>query len=95
MTTIVPGPYDTEQSTHTAPLLVETATATPGGGVYSRINREHLLAACQDAGVELGTFDLRILNWLAGYEAATAQVVIGLIGRAYAAGIERGRNTRA
>jgi hypothetical protein len=95
MTTIAPGPYDTEQSTYTAPLLVETATATPGGGVFTRINRDHLLVACQDLGVELGAFDVRILHWLAGYEAATVQVVIGLIGRAYAAGIEQGRNIRA
>jgi hypothetical protein len=43
-------------------------------------------------GVELGAFDVRILNWLAGYEAATVQVVIGLISRAYAAGVEQGGN---
>jgi hypothetical protein len=86
------GPYDTAESTYAAPLMVETFLAIPGGGVFTRINREHLTAACQDVGVELGAFDVRILHWLAGYEAATVQVVIGLISRAHAAGIEKGRS---
>lgn len=42
----------------------------------------HLEDACASAGVELGAYDRSILEWLAGYEPSTVQVVIGLIRRA-------------
>ena len=42
----------------------------------------HLEEACAAAGVELGAYDRSILEWLAGWEASTVQVIIGLITRA-------------
>lgn len=84
------GPYDTEQDTYDTPLWRAWRDLWPGErdyGVESRdLALQHLLAACDAAGVELGAFDRRILTWLAGYEAASVQVVIGLINRTYAAG---------
>jgi hypothetical protein len=76
------GPYDREGQAHT------DAVTAAGGASWptATVRRERLLAACADAGVELGAFDERILTWLAGYEPATVQVVADLIGRAYAAG---------
>jgi hypothetical protein len=48
---------------------------------------QHLLDACADSHVELGTYDRRILAWLSNADYSTAQVIIGLIRRAHASGI--------
>jgi len=77
------GPYETELATYGAPL-VRTVTQS------DTANRQHLLEACKNAGVDLGTFDASIVAWLARWEPATVQVVIGLISRAYAAGVKAG-----
>jgi hypothetical protein len=45
-------------------------------------NRALLRAAASRAGIELGTYDWEIVDWLAGFEVATAVVVAGIIGRA-------------
>lgn len=55
--------------------------------VADRINDGLLLAALQQAGVELGACDRRIVAWLAGWEPYLVQVVIGWIERAHAAGM--------
>lgn len=55
-------------------------------GVLAERNRARLVDACQSAGVALGSFDGRVLAWLASYEPETCVVVAGLITRAYAAG---------
>ena len=41
-----------------------------------------LTEACEQAGVQLGAWDERILAWLAGWEDSTCAVVAGLIRRA-------------
>lgn len=95
MTATPLGPYKSERDTYTAPLLAESGLTTPGGGVYRALNRIALLNAIRAAGVRLGDFDLRIVEWLCGLEPSTVQVVIGLIGRAHQAGLnQQGRNDR-
>jgi hypothetical protein len=84
------GPYRTEGDTYREPLHVAW-TALNQGPVRSRdLKLDHLRQACADAGVELGAYDDRILTWLAGYEPSVVQVFIGLISRAYAAGLVQG-----
>ena len=41
---------------------------------------------CEMAGVELGTYDRRVLRWAAGYEDSLCGAIAGVILRAYAAG---------
>ena len=86
----VMGPYETERQALAEPLAQEVDALHRSGRVRSgdpdRLVRgtqlRHLEAACEDAGVELGAHDRRVLAWLAGHEASTVQVVIGLISRA-------------
>lgn len=81
------GPYATERDTMASPLGAAIRVTRPELGSYRAIQMEHLRQACAGAGVELGAYDERILAWLATYEPATVQVVIGLISRAHAAGL--------
>lgn len=93
------GPYETEQQTWAEPMPRELRDLHDADRIRSgdpdHVARDavlrHLLAACAESDVELGAFDHRILTWLAGGEDSTAQVVIGLIRRAHAAGREQGR----
>lgn len=99
-TTAAPfGPYETEGDTLGQPMNLELRrlhaanlikSGDPdnlaGGTVFG-----YMSAACDTAGVTLGAFDRRTLAWLAGWEVSTAQVLIGLIYRAYASGVEAGR----
>lgn len=45
-----------------------------------------LLDALIAAGVSLGAYDRRIVEWLAGWERETGIIIASWIGRAYAAG---------
>lgn len=83
-------PYETERDTFDSPLHRDIRALTPVRGVHELVIRRHLVQASVDAGVDLGKFDGRVLTWLAQGEATTAQVVIGLISRAYAAGRKAG-----
>jgi hypothetical protein len=91
------GPYETEQDTHAEPMPQAVRDLHRAGLIRSgdpdRLARDtvlsHLIAACHDAGVTIGARDRRTLQWLARGDTSTAQVVIGLISRAYAAGLSR------
>lgn len=76
------GPYQTAAEVRAVPLVRDTYAIAPHGGSTAVENERRLLGACQDAGVQLGAYDRRILSWLAGYEPETVQVVIGLVARA-------------
>jgi hypothetical protein len=78
----VRGLYETAAEVAAEPLVRDTHLIARGGGDMDAENQLRLLAACQDAGVQLGAYDRRILAWLSGWEAETVQVVIGIIGRA-------------
>jgi hypothetical protein len=88
------GPYETEQQTHAEPMPQAVRTLHRTGRVRSgdpdRLVQatvlHHLLDACHATGVALGARDLLTLEWLARGDTSSAQVVIGLITRAYAAG---------
>jgi len=88
----VHGPYETERDTYDSPLQRDVQALTPGQGVHEPVIRRHLLLACHSAGISLGDYDSRVLTWLAQGETSTAQVVIGLISRAYAAGRKAGES---
>jgi hypothetical protein len=87
------GPYENERQTSTEPMPQAVRTLHDAGRVKSgdpdRVVRDtilgHLLHACEDTGMDLGAYDRRVIVWLSGGEVSTAQVVIGLISRAYAA----------
>ncbi|GLW32249.1 hypothetical protein [Actinoplanes regularis] len=88
------GPYETEGAAAAEPLGLAVRNLHENLG-HHNIGRDvrdlqlsFLREACADAGVELGSYDERVISWLAGFEPATVQVVIGLLGRARAAGAE-------
>jgi hypothetical protein len=87
------GPYQSERDTWSEllPARVRKELHSRLGqdltGLSYDISLSHLLASCESAGIELGAFDRSVLDWLAGWEPSTVQVVIGLVARAYAAGV--------
>jgi hypothetical protein len=91
------GPYETEQDAWSAdmPRAVAELRAAEGGVPEDRAQTlkairsakiHALVDACFAADVKTGAFDDKILRWLSGWEDATVQVMIGLIGRAYESG---------
>jgi hypothetical protein len=90
----VPGPYASEQETHTDLIpdavarLHRAGRVRPGDPDHEVRDTVlwHLTRACTSAGVELGVYDRRILTWLAGCEPSTVQVIADVIARAHAAG---------
>jgi hypothetical protein len=88
----VTGPYETEREARGASLWVIRDKGT--GYDMAMSNLDDLTHAATDAGVVLGAYDRRILEWLAQYEPATCAVIAGLITRAYAAGTADPKNVR-
>jgi hypothetical protein len=79
------GPFETERQALDTPAVravFTTFEAAPGQGRMQPPNLPMLRAACEEADVELGAYDLRILAWLAGWEPQVCAVVAGLITRA-------------
>ncbi|WP_433478129.1 hypothetical protein ACQPZP_14510 [Spirillospora sp. CA-142024] len=75
-----PGPYETEQQ---AAEMTRDAYGHPDfPGHMKAYNRARLTQACESAGVELGAYDLRILEWLSVWEPEVIAVVAGMIVRA-------------
>jgi hypothetical protein len=73
------GPYESDREAHRAAIRLG-GPARPGWSILSdEQNARMLIAACEAAGVRLGSWDLRILSWLAGFEDSTCAVVAGLI----------------
>ena len=70
------GPFETERAARHAGY--QGSTEHPGSSAL--LGQLH--AACYRSGVELGAYDRRILEWLAGWEPATVAVIAGLITRA-------------
>lgn len=96
------GPYETEQDTYEEPMprelrrlhdAGETKSGDPDYKVRGTVLK-YLVSTCDTARVPLGAFDRRTLAWLAGGEEGTAQVIIGLIYRAYVSGVHAGRVAR-
>ncbi len=78
----VTGPFATEAEAAAAARALG-GPPEPGWSILSEEQRLAMLtAACGQAGVALGAYDRRILEWLAGWEDATCGVIAGLITRA-------------
>jgi hypothetical protein len=77
------GPYETEQEALADSLWVTHGKEDPDVDMDS-YNIAGVAAAL--AGVELGAYDKRIVEWLAGWEPSTVAVVCGWITRARQAG---------
>ncbi|MEU9764017.1 hypothetical protein AB0D98_30795 [Streptomyces sp. NPDC047987] len=58
---------------------VETA---PRGYVTDADQRDQLLAVLADAGIELGAYDQRIAEWVAGWEWSTVATIASWVQRA-------------
>jgi hypothetical protein len=90
------GPYQTERDTYSEPMLREVSDLHSGDWVRSGLVQEtvlrHLVEACDAAGVAVGKYDLRVLDWLARGETSTAQVVLDLIARAHAAQTDQSKS---
>ncbi|SDH66854.1 hypothetical protein SAMN05421505_12010 [Sinosporangium album] len=88
------GPYEDEHDTYGEPLNQECRALHAAGRVesgdperlVSGTRARHLLAACEQAGVDLGAYDRQVVEWLAMWEPSTVQVMIGIISRAHQAG---------
>lgn len=76
------GPYETAQQA--ADTISEAYGLSYGlpTGTMGQVSRDRIIAACDAAGVELGAYDRRIVNWLAGWEPETCAAIAGLILRA-------------
>lgn len=79
------GPYDTEQQAAAEPMPRRWAglrhAGRPGCEIRD-LKRQALLDACAAAGVQLGNYDRRVLDWLAGWEPTVVQAIAGIISRA-------------
>ena len=77
---VVSGTYETEQEAHAASLY-----ALQGCKQDMRsMNLAELAEEC--SGLQLGSYDRRVIEWLAGWEPSTVAVICGLIIRARQAG---------
>lgn len=80
------GPFHTDRAALNASLYHQRERAQNTGGTVTAANLADLTEAL--SGIELGTYDTRIIEWLAGWEPSTVAVVCGLIRRARATGLE-------
>jgi hypothetical protein len=81
----VSGPFETERQARAA----AHAIAPPDDGwsiLHAPQNRLLLERACKAAGVDLGAYDRRILDWLASLEDSICAVIAGLMSRAHQGG---------
>jgi hypothetical protein len=81
------GPLETEQEasqTEAARAVYAAFDADPGPGKMRPHNLAMLTAACEAAGVDLGAYDRRTLEWLAGWEPGQCAALAGIIRRAAA-----------
>ncbi|SOD72902.1 hypothetical protein SAMN05892883_2218 [Jatrophihabitans sp. GAS493] len=77
------GPYGTESE-----VIAATGQRDwPITDSHAEHNAARLQEAVTAAGVEVGSYDQRILSWLAGYEPQTVEVIAALIARAGQRGI--------
>jgi hypothetical protein len=80
-------PLESEREARELPAVkavYEAFGADPGVGKMTPHNLRMLLDACAAAGVKVGAYEVRILEWLANYEPTTCAVMAGLITRAAA-----------
>lgn len=84
------GPFDTSYEALAAALEAAEFEGPILAGLIPGRNRELLSRALGDAGVVMGRYDERLVEWLAGWEPSTVAVVTGWVERAYEAGKQEG-----
>jgi hypothetical protein len=77
------GPFETLRQAQEYAVAC-AGVSDPLDAIGASRNRRMMLAAIEAAGVELGTYDRKIIDWLAGFEPFTCAVIAGLITRAHA-----------
>ncbi len=78
---VASGPFESEsQACEYARSVVGLLAHTPSESA----NRHVLMTAIEAAGITLGGYDRRIVDWLAAWEPAPCAVIAGLITRARA-----------
>jgi len=82
------GPFRTDRDALSASLYHQSGRPQNTGETITAVNLADLTAAL--SGIELGTYDKRIIEWLAGWEPSTVAVACGLIRRARATALEPG-----
>jgi hypothetical protein len=83
------GPFQSESEasrTEGVRAVYAAFDADPGPGKMKPHNVAMLTAACEAAGVILGAFDARQVEWLGTWEPHTCAVIAGLIIRAHETG---------
>ena len=86
----VTPPLETEAQARALPAVravYEAFDADPGAGKMTPHNRRMLGRACEAAGLVMGRYDDRVIEWLSGWEPQVCAVVAGLITRAHLAGL--------
>jgi len=81
------GPFESSQQAGAASLWATHGRDT--GMPMDKANLAELAAAL--SGVELGSWDRTIIEWLSGYEPSTVFVICGLIHRARASALTDGQ----
>lgn len=88
--TVPGGPYETRrQAAADVAEVYAQGRISVRRGVMGEANLARLKDTCEQAGINLGSYDSQILAWLAGWEPETCGVIAGLVSRAYAAGLAR------
>ena len=87
------GPFETSAQAFAAarPLAEAIRAADPGGAMTNAIRNarhqvciDYVTAALIAAGVELGTYDRRVTNWVADWEPELVLTILGWVDRAHA-----------
>ena len=86
------GPFETETEARVAAQKAADPGLLP---IKAAENRRLLGRVCGAAGVAMGRYDDRILEWLSIWEPSTVVVVAGWVGRAYEAGRAAGGGGRS
>ena len=79
------GPFETEAQARELPAVRAVYDAfcrDPGPGKMAPHNHRMLCEALSAARVDLGTYDHRIVSWLATWEPQTVAVIAGWVQRA-------------
>jgi hypothetical protein len=80
---LINGPFETEREARSS--AHEVVPPEEGWSILHKSqNLVVLQQACEVAGIELGAYDRRILDWLSGFEDSICGVVAGLVARATA-----------
>lgn len=76
------GPYETEREVRESPAARAAYNAPYDGSSIREANRLMLSETLSAAGISLGAYDTRIMEWLSGWEPQTCAVITSWIARA-------------